>query len=100
MNKRDRFEAFTVTVARKMIERDPTIRAAILTSDETPILTSPTCRVRLFEKIGEAEAFLRARRDTLLDGGWTHTKGTLKNGLLVFEKGDETRAVSIDKRRN
>jgi hypothetical protein len=99
VNPRDRLEAFTVRAAKHRIRKDDSIRAAVLTSDETPMVKSPTCRVRLFDKVGEAEAFFRYMRQALLDQGFEQSWGTVGRGLLGFKKGDDERWLSLDKRR-
>ena len=102
MNPRDRLESFTVRAAKAKIARDnrsgATIRAAVVTADETPMVKSPTCRVRLFDKVGEADSFFRHTRQTLLDQGFEQTYGTVARGLLGFKKGDDERWLALDKR--
>lgn len=100
MNLADtRNQGVTVERAKEMIREDKSIRAAVLGADGSPMAQHESCRVFLFNLVGEADSFFRDRRNALLDGGWEQTYGALNRGLLKFERGDKEQWWSLDKRR-
>jgi hypothetical protein len=86
VNQRDRLESFSVLAARRKIKADPTIRASVVIGTGTPVLDRRDTIVRLFEKVGEADAFFREKRQEFLDSGFEQTYGTIGRGMLGFER--------------
>lgn len=88
--------------AQRKIKRDPTIKAAVMVGTGTPMVERRDTTVRLFEKVGEAEAFFREKRQEFLDAGFEQTYGTIGRGMLGFERpvdDDRERWIRLDKRR-
>jgi hypothetical protein len=100
VNPRYRLEWVSVDKARKMIKSDPKIKAAVVESTGLPIMSDPFARVRLFEKIGEAEKFLRSRREHYTGLGWKQIDGALNRGLLIYADGSARRGIMLDRRHN
>lgn len=102
VNQRDRLENFSVLAARRKIAADPTIRAGVVVGTGSPVLDRPDTIVRLFEKVGEADEFFRAKRQEFLDAGFKQTYGTIGRGMLGFERpvdDDRERWLVLDRRR-
>jgi hypothetical protein len=100
MNPRDRLESFSVLAAQRKIKRDPTIKAAVMVATGTPMTERKDTIVRLFEKVGEADTFFRAKRQEFLDSGFEQTHGTIGRRMLGFtrEAEDAERWLRLDKR--
>jgi hypothetical protein len=102
MNPRDRFEVFTVAAAHKAIEHDSSIRAAVMFGPDKPLMTpdgSPRTRVRLFDRVGEADDFLRAFVEAREEEGWVKVWGALKYRAFEFERDDHSLFVAMQKKQ-
>jgi hypothetical protein len=98
VNPRDKHEWFSARAARSKVKRDKTIKAAVW-KGRPPITDDPFAKLRLFDLIKDADAFIRDHRDLLLAQGYEIEQGTLGAGLLIFTKGNERIGLLLDKRR-
>ena len=90
----------TTSEARALVKSEPKRwRAAFVEAPGTPLLDHPQAQVALHSKVGTAYDALRERKNELVEQGYAVTFGTLGKNLLVLSKGDETRAIAIDKPR-
>jgi hypothetical protein len=85
--------------AKILVEKDATLKAAVV-EGRPPVFRDPFAKAVLFTLIKDADAYLRERRQALLDEGWTLTSGTLGRGTLLFSKMSRPdRVVTLDRRR-
>lgn len=98
MNPRDKLEAFSVTAAARVIKSDPTVRAAVMWGPSKPLMDSARTRVRLFERVGDADEHLRAIIEKHEEAGWVKVWGALKYGAFEFERDGAKQYVHLSKR--
>lgn len=92
-------KTYTPKQARKAIERDPSIKAAVLEGTKTPLMEHTSTKVTLWPTIKAADAFLRERLAYLEGFGYTQTYGTLKRGTFRLEcDGHPEVVLSMDRR--
>ena len=98
MKSREKLETYSVQAARAMSQRDPTIRAAIIFGPENPLKDSSKARVRLFEKVGDADKYLRQLLVMFEEDGWVKVWGAFKYGAFELERDGRKKYIGIDKR--
>lgn len=97
MKPRDKLEVFSVRAARKLIARDKTIRAAVLFGPDIPLSENASTRVRLFERVGDADKFLRSMLASKEEDGWVKRWGALKYGAFSLERDGKKFHIALDK---
>lgn len=96
MEPQDR--AITVLEARERVRNDPKRYKAGVIEGQPPLRDRDANSVVLFRLIKTADEYLRSRDTELRAQGWVRAFGSLGGRVLRYARGDETRAVGIDKR--
>ena len=89
----------TPKTAREVIAGNPKIKATVTEGEQFPLYNHEDSRVRLFEKVKDAETYLRRRMEALSELGYTKEWGTLQRGAFQFDKGDSKVGVVLEKRK-
>lgn len=99
MKSQDKLEVFSVRAARRLVAKDKTIKASVMFGPDIPLGESASTRVRLFERVGDADKFFRMKLAAKQEAGYVKKWGALKYGAFDLEREPgEHWYIALDKR--